>query len=528
MLPILLDLLLTGAAPTMGMNGHLPSPDDSVSMAALGTRIVRMDFNWFDFQPEPDRFEWGYLDLVVDGATQQGLEIYATVAYTPAWASSLPSCGLDSGDESTWCGNKPPADPAAWAAAVREVVARYRGRVACWGIWNEPNLRTFFDGSIDTFVDGVFRPAVLAIRGADPAAKICGPELSHLTQSSNWNGRNGTCIFGNCIRNGWELDLGQMLERVGAELDVVTHHVYKGDAPGVMQALLEGETTLGVLVHDSVKNVIDSKGYGHKDFWLTEVGWEHPPQGGTSLDDVATRAVELYSFQEQACAGEYVASTHDPWPVWVRTFYYHFPYDPGSGWGLVDLGQAPLPAYSALQAWAQGRTTTTCIGFVPDGGVLDASVSDGSSPDASLLDAGFTEDATPADAPEPDSAGLDALSSDATSPTRDDATIPRVGDAGLTQDVADFDDAGAVAQAGPGGESSCACRAARPPHSKRSGLSGLLLVTLGLGGCRALARRASETRNATRQLDRPVKRMSLRSAGDPPGSTARASGPPRR
>ncbi|MBS1153290.1 MAG: Cellulase (glycosyl hydrolase family 5), partial [Myxococcaceae bacterium] len=357
------------AAPTVAVNGHLPSPADSASIKALGAASVRMDFNWFDFQPTASGFTWAYLDPIVDAARVEGLNIYATVAYSPQWAGISPSCVPHSPDNALNCDNKRPADKTKWAAAVTAVVTRYKGKVECWGIWNEPNLRTFFDGTLQQFVDDIFLPAAAAIRAADPQAKICGPELAGLTASSNWNGNKGTCIAGSCIRNGWELDLGQLLDQVGSQIDVITQHTYKADPDGVMKALLDGESVGTLLTHDSIRHVIDTHGGANKEFWLTETGWEHPPQGGTSLTDVATRIVGLYSKQEEVCAGTFALSTNDPWRNWRRTYYYHFPYDPGSGWGLLDATLAPLPPYTALQTWAAGRTTTACTGAsVTDGG----------------------------------------------------------------------------------------------------------------------------------------------------------------
>jgi hypothetical protein len=376
------------AAPTVGMNAHIPSAQDSQSMRRLGVRAARVDLNWFDFEPQRGQWNFGHLDASLSAARANGLSLYATIAYTPQWASSVPGCTPFSPNDSAKCENKRPANVSDWTNAVTTVVNRYKGQVECWGIWNEPNLRSFFDGTQDQFVNEIFLPAAAAIRAADPTAKICGPELAGLTSSSNWNGNKGTCAFGVCIRNGWERDLAQLLTRVGSHIDIITHHVYKSDAAGVMQALLDGETVGGVLTHDSVKHVIETNGGAGKEFWLTETGWEHPPQGSTPLADVATRIVDLYAKQEEVCAGTYAGSLVDPWKNWTRTYYFHFPYDPGSGWGIVDQNGDPLAPYSALQNWTNGRTTTACefgLTTAPDAGVV--------VPDAGVPDAGTGSDA---------------------------------------------------------------------------------------------------------------------------------------
>ncbi|MEW5739454.1 MAG: beta-galactosidase [Myxococcota bacterium] len=387
---LFLALPALAAAPTVGMCAHLPSQSDSQLMAQLGVRSARLDFNWFDFEPQQGQFSWGYLDDVMMHARANGLSIYATVAYTPKWASSAPNCMQFGPNETAKCENKRPASVQAWTNAVTQVVTRYRGQVECWGIWNEPNLRTFFDGTMDQFVNEIFLPAAAAIRAADPGGKICGPELAGLTASSNWNGNQGTCAFGQCIRNGWERDLAQLLQRVGSHIDIITHHFYKADGAALMQAMLDGETVAGVLTHDSLKHVIESNGGANKEVWLTETGWEHPPQGGTSLADIATRIVDVYAKQEEVCAGTYAASMNDPWRNWTRTWYFHFPYDPGSGWGIVDQNAQPLAPYNALKNWTTGRTTTACRfglsgvdgGVAPDAGTPDAGAADGGTADA--------------------------------------------------------------------------------------------------------------------------------------------------
>lgn len=382
-LPPLLALL--AAAPTVAMNGHQPSSADLDGMVALGASAVRVDFNWFQFEPSQGSYDFSAFDAIVQGANARGIAVYPTVAYTPQWASSVPSCVQSDSDATLTCNNKLPANTTDWTDAVTTVVTRYAGQVACWGIWNEPNLGGFFQGTEDDFVNQIFVPAAAAIRAADPSAKICGPELSGLTASSSWNGSNGTCVFGQCIRNGWELDLGQMLDRVGGSIDIITQHMYESDAPGVVTALVDGEYVGTLLTHDSVKDVIAQHGGAGKPFWLTETGWEHQPTGPDTLAQVATNIVALYTDEEAVCDGTYSSTDANlPWPAWQRTFYYHYPYDPSSGWGIVDAGEVPLPPYTALQAWTSGQTTTACTGMAPPDAGLDA----GAPPDAGSSDSG--------------------------------------------------------------------------------------------------------------------------------------------
>ena len=463
---------LARAAPTVAMNGHLPSASDCASMAALGARAVRMDFNWFQFEPAQDAFTFGYLDGAVQAANDNGLAVYATVAYTPPWAGVLPTCTISSPDEAQRCENKEPVNVADWTDAVTHVVEHFKGKVECWGIWNEPNLRGFFDGSEDDFVNRIFLPAAAAIREADPGAKICGPELSGLADGSNWNGKKGTCILGACIRNGWEIDLAELLDRVGPQLDVVTHHTYQSDAPGVMRAVLDGSSIAGVLQHDAIRNVVRAHGGAGKEFWLTETGWEHGPQGSYTDAEVATRIVDLYAKQEEVCAGTYAASTNDPFAAWTRTYYFHFPYDPGSGWGLLDSSQAPLAPYTALQGWTAGRTTSACVGpsQPPDAGSprTDAALAGPDAaptgPDAAAAGADASTSGADARPPDAASTGVDAPPQSLDSSSQADAAARS--DAGGIDGGASDAGGGTVIDASEGSSdvaSGCGCQSAGAP-----------------------------------------------------------------
>lgn len=374
------------ASPTVAMNGHLPSEADIAAIEAVGATSVRMDFNWWQFNPSPATWDWTAIDAAVTSARAHNLAIYATVAYTPQWASSVPSCVPGSADDTLRCDNKLPTNMTDWTTAVTEVVSRYAGQIDCWGIWNEPNLRTFFEGSQDEFVDQIFIPAANAIRAADPAGRICGPELAGLTASSAWNGTNGTCVGDNCIRNGWEIDLGEMLDRVGSHLDVVTQHMYKADAAGVMIALLDGEYFGSLLTHDAVRRVIADHEAGDKEFWLTETGWEIVPGDPDSLDVAAMNIADLYTRQEQVCAGSYEPSSGDPWRNWTRTFFYDLQ-------SIHPEGTALSP-YTSLQAWSAEHRTTLCGGNGAGDDARDAGPGSGGSPVNDAAPGGVDADRT--------------------------------------------------------------------------------------------------------------------------------------
>ena len=75
----------------VGMNVHIPSNAALDDVArGLGAKWIRIDFDWFRIEPERDDFRWGAWDRLIGHARELGLQIMATMAYTPGWASSRP------------------------------------------------------------------------------------------------------------------------------------------------------------------------------------------------------------------------------------------------------------------------------------------------------------------------------------------------------------------------------------------------------------------------------------------------------
>ena len=128
-----------GADPALpyGINTHLPSSAQLDRVAAAGIAWIRVDFNWYMMQPARERYDWALTDAVVHDARARGLNVYATLAYTPGWANG--GQGL----------NVPPLNADDWYNFVYETVSRYRHYVRHWGMWNEPNFTAFWSGSVE-------------------------------------------------------------------------------------------------------------------------------------------------------------------------------------------------------------------------------------------------------------------------------------------------------------------------------------------------------------------------------------------
>jgi polysaccharide biosynthesis protein PslG len=283
-----------GVGSPFGLNSHLIQTASLEKLAEIGIRWHRVDFDWPDVQPhEQGSFNWADTDRIVGAASRLNLNLLVILAYTPAWASASRDKGA------------PPRDPRLFLEYVAAVVHRYRGEVAAWSVWNEPNLKVFWKGSRREFIDDIWVPGLNEIRGVDPDAFLVGPDLSSTKN--------------NAVLKDW---LPECLRASRGLLSAVAHHQYDG------RDTVQGRVAELARVRDAM----DKAGASDLPLWVTEIGWDRvsPNQQAQLLTDVYA---EMRPRQD--------------W--WEKTFWYD---SHGKGWGLLepdgspDAG-APRPAFHA-------------------------------------------------------------------------------------------------------------------------------------------------------------------------------------
>ena len=329
---LVLSLLLLAAPPAwsaspaaFGINVHAPQGDglevqlDRARAAGIGW--VRIDFIWAVVEPARGKYDWRIYDAIAAAAKARGLQVFATLAYTPAWATDGPAM------------SGVPRNPDDWRRICFRAAKRYRGKIQHWGLWNEPNLPRFWSGSRQQYIDVILKVGADAIHGGNPGAQVGGPDLAHLTA-------------GNADWYDW---LRQTLLEAGDRLDFITHHVYDTDGHRDVTGRLESKTVFGGkpsfwdAVAPSVKEVLRSTGwFGRKPFWLTETGWE---SGRVS----ESRQAEYY----KGLLGDWFSgrSGRD----WIqKVFFYELldaPPPEGLSWGVLRADGGAKPAYEAYSTF---------------------------------------------------------------------------------------------------------------------------------------------------------------------------------
>ncbi len=333
-----------------GVNAHQASDQELELAAAAGIGWVRMDFNWYQFETSRGSYDWSVPDRFVGKAEELGLNVFATVAYTPSWAVSG-SCNDSSGDEQQWCRNAVPASSSYWTDFVSAAVGRYGDRIKHWGMWNEPNLSGFFRGTRDEYVDIILVPGSDAVHAACPDCYVLGPELAHMR--SGWDEDEGTCIGGECIFNGWEVSLREILDEAGQYIDIITHHNYEDPSSALWSELADGEWLIIQYMH-GVKEITDAYAPG-KTIWLTEFGYETDPGGDYSEADAASELEETFEDLFAIQLGTLAGVDNQPWPEMEKLFWYDMTDDPNEydgelyTWGLLESDHTPKQAWYSYQ-----------------------------------------------------------------------------------------------------------------------------------------------------------------------------------
>src|SRR5260370_30201945 len=102
------------SASPFGVDIHSPGGDEltlvmnEVQAARIGW--VHVAVNWPWVEGSPGSFDWSLYDQIVAAAQARGVEVLATILYTPAWATSgRPQTGGP--DTPAWADFPPPPAP---------------------------------------------------------------------------------------------------------------------------------------------------------------------------------------------------------------------------------------------------------------------------------------------------------------------------------------------------------------------------------------------------------------------------------
>jgi glycosyl hydrolase family 39 (putative alpha-L-iduronidase) len=268
---------------------------------------------WPNLEPAKGQWRFQTLDKYVAIASEHNVGLLLPLGLSPGWASARPQ------EKSTYQpgGAAEPRDIEDWRTYVGTVARRYKGKIQAYEIWNEPNLKQFYSGTVDQMVT-LTREASQIIRQIDPNALIVSPSA---TQDRGVP---------------WLAEF--LLKGGGAFVDVIGFHFYVAPQPP--------EATVPLV--SSVRQTMVQSGVGEKPVWNTEAGWFLPKP-----------------FPEDLAAAYVVRDYILNWVAGVQRLYW-YAWD-NHGWVSLETTQKDSStltsagaAYAVAVRWLSGARILSC------------------------------------------------------------------------------------------------------------------------------------------------------------------------
>lgn len=290
---------------------------------------------WSDVEPTDGVFKFDAFDKQVELGLVNKKELIYTFGQTPRWASTLPN------EKHAWGmgAGAMPKDIDLWSRYVESVVARYKGRISGYEVWNEPKYpdasgnckgAIFFCGT----ADDLFKLTVAAskiVKRIDPAAKLSSPG------------------FTDGLRGVDRLD-GYFATGASRYIDAVSFHLYSGKPEEAWKVI------------GAVRGSMAKYGISGLPIWNTETGYLVQNDEGTVEKDNSKVGPfsRVYTPKQaggllarglvvQASAG--IART--TWYAWDSKRMGAIRSSSGAN---TELAQA----YAAVQYWLV-RSNITCV-----------------------------------------------------------------------------------------------------------------------------------------------------------------------
>ncbi|MDZ7930512.1 MAG: cellulase family glycosylhydrolase [Rhodococcus sp. (in: high G+C Gram-positive bacteria)] len=293
-------------------------------MTAMGVNSMRIAIPWSSVEYTQNQLDWTAVDRVVNKLRAANISMLGIIAYTPPWATSPVNQPISTR----------PASPAAFGDFAGKVAARYKGKVADYEIWNEPNGSMFYGPQPDAagYTD-LLKAAYPKIKAADSAATVVGGVLGAAEQG--WGIVN-------------PVDFTNQMYAAGAagNFDALSYHPYQYSLK-----FSEGP----YVDHSPARQVMDMRaamvanGDGSKKIWATEYGVPTTAVSGDQQNAMITDFIQ--KWRELPYTG----------PIFLYTMRDKATgsNDPEDTFGLLESNWGAKPALWGLMSLLQNNIPHT-------------------------------------------------------------------------------------------------------------------------------------------------------------------------
>jgi len=300
---------------------HIHRPNDTWPPLAFGAwRLWDSRVTWYDLEPRKGTWQFDSLDKYVTMAGERHLDVLLTLGQSPAWASVRPTEGPTGRPGSAAA----PSDLQYWLDYVRTVATRYKGRIHEYEVWNEPNFKQFFSGSVDELVV-LEKEAYTIIHQVDPAAKVISPPVTGV---------------------GFDYLDSFLAKGGGRYADVIGYHFYV--TPRAPEALADSISRVRQLMNK----------YGvNKPLWNTETGWFVESRFENIKGDSTYKVLKA-----DQSVGYVMRAYVINWLYGAERLYW-YDWDSNSMGLGDDLGKVEKPAakgYATIREWLVGASMRSC------------------------------------------------------------------------------------------------------------------------------------------------------------------------
>ncbi|WP_172592034.1 cellulase family glycosylhydrolase [Subtercola boreus] len=273
----------TGSSLLFETHANIAKTLDTI--VASGGTLVRFDIMWVLAQPTQTTFDWGIFDYAVSESRARNLTILGIITTCPRWAA------LNGGNDG---GTMRPKTTALYATFAGVVAKRYKGKIAAYEIWNEPNSRDYYAPDPDpTFYGQMVKAAYPKIKAADPAATVIAGVLGPAPDADG-------------MMNPIRFATAMYAAGAGGFFDAFSFHPYDF-TQDLAKASLWDNTPARRMIE--IHALMKANGDGQKKIWITEFGAPTGTGGVTEAKQAGLIHDSLIEWGEVSYAGPFLIFT---------------------------------------------------------------------------------------------------------------------------------------------------------------------------------------------------------------------------
>lgn len=313
----------------------------------MGFGWVKQKFAWRDIEPyAKGEYDWYRPDYIVEAAERHGLQLIVRLDRQPLWAvRALPDAEITD--------NQPPVDLADFGDFCHALATRYKGRIAAYQVWNEPNLtREWGQKTPDPAAyTALLQVCYEGIKTADPQAIVISAGLAP--------------TGGPLPQAMPDMDYLEGMYAAGAAdyFDVLGLNAPGYKAPpevapedAAVEANGYGNGRWFVFRHvEDMRRIMVSHGDAAKQVAILEMGWTTDTRPNTGYTWHAVTEAEQAAYLARAYG--WAQAEWRPWMGVMTTIFFAdaawTPADEQYWWSIVLPDGTPRPAYTALKNMAK-------------------------------------------------------------------------------------------------------------------------------------------------------------------------------